>query len=336
MKQHTILTVAASLTVLAVGVAFAQNAKLMDTALERSVPYQIARSELSTTIDRLERVKNDPLATKPEMLDAQLNVDTARANLTQTGIDVRKNFAREFYAWQEAKDALDVAKLKFQFAQTSLTAAQVRFKSGAINQIELNRAEADARSADADQDGAEADLAAAASVLRTRLGDLPAVNATLEAAPKPNKANLEANLERHPRAIEARARLERAKLDLDIKDNDFTAPVDVQNAKTAVANAQKSLNDTQSNLRTALNAAWDAFNAADKAVPVRERNAKVAQDDLAAQQARLAKGLIPRLTVLQAQITLEGAQLALGQAKHRRDLSVMDLALAANMDLWAK
>jgi outer membrane protein TolC len=310
--------------------------KLFALALERSVPYSLAKSELKSAGEKLERVKSDPLAIKPDLLEAQFGFDTARVGLTASNLEVRRNLSRELFAWLEAQDSLDLAKLKNTLAAAKLNAARVRFKSGAINQIEVNRSEAEARSADTDQDNASADLQATAATLRTRLGELPATNLALEPTPKPQRAALEAGLENQPLVVKAKGGLDRAKLDLEIKDNEFTASVEVQAAKTALTNAQRSLEDARSTAKSALSAAWDAFTAAQKATPVRERSTTVAKEDLTAQQARFAKGLISKLAVLQAQIALESAQLALSQAQHRLALSVVELAAGANLDLWAK
>ena len=314
--------------------------KLFALALERSVPYSLAKSEFKSAGEKLERLKSDPLAIKPDLLEAQFGLETARVGLTASNLEVRRNLSRELFAWLEAKDTLDLSKLKNGLAAANLNAARVRFKTGAINQIEVNRSEAEARSADTDQDNANADLEAAASTLRTRLGELPAANLpgnlTLEATPKPQRATLETGLENQPLVVKAKGGLDRAKLDLEIKDNEFSASVEIQAAKTAFTNAQRNLEDARSTAKSVLSAAWDAYTAAQKSIPVRERSASVAKEDLTAQQARFAKGLISKLTVLQAQITLESAQLALSQAQHRLALSVVELAASANLDLWVK
>jgi outer membrane protein TolC len=327
--------VLASSTLASVALAQAPN-KLFTLALERSVPYSLAKSDLKSATEKLERVKSDPLAIKPDLLEAQIAFDAARVGLTSSNLEVRRNLSRELFAWLEAQDTLDLAKLKNTLAAANLNAARVRFKTGAINQIEVNRSEAEARSAETDQDNASADLEAAAATLRTRLGELPAANLTLEPTPKPNRATLEAGSENQPLLVKAKGGVDRAKLDLEIKDNEFTASVDVQAAKTALTNAQRNLEDARSTAKSSLSATWDAFTAAQKAIPVRERSATVAKEDLSAQQARFAKGLISTLAVLQAQITLESAQLALSQAQHRLTLSVVELAASANLDLWAK
>ena len=308
--------------------------KLLEVALERSVPYQLARSDLKSASDKLERLKADPLAVKPELLEAKLGLESANVNLLSSKLDVRKNLTKELFAWLEAKDSLDLAKLKTGLAQANLAAAQVRFKSGSINQLEVNRSEADAKSAVIDQDGAETDLDGAAGNLTTRLGSLPAMNLALEPTPKPARAMLEAGLGSHPRVVEAKGRVERARLDLEIKDNEFTAQVEVSTAKTALSNAQKTFEDSKALVKVALSNAWDAYSNAVKAVPVRERSRGVAKDDFEAQQARFKKGLISKLAVLQSQVSLEQAELALRQAQHRLALSVMELAVTANTDLW--
>jgi hypothetical protein len=52
--------------------------KLFALALERSVPYSLAKSELKSAGEKLERVKSDPLAIKPDLLEAQFGFDTAQ------------------------------------------------------------------------------------------------------------------------------------------------------------------------------------------------------------------------------------------------------------------
>jgi outer membrane protein TolC len=310
------------------------NNKLLEVALERSVPYQLTRSDQREANEKLERIKSDPLAIKPELLEAQLTAELAKLNLTASLLEVRKALSKEFYAWLEAKDSLALAKLKSALSEANLAAARVRFKSGAINQLEVAKVEADAKSASIDQENADSDLESAANALTIRLGKLPAANTTLEVNPKPQRANLEAALGSHPKVVEARGRLDKAKLDLDIKDNEFSASVDIANAKTVLNNAQKAFEDSKSLIKTALANAWDSYVNAGKSVPVRERSRAVAKDDRDAQQARFSKGLVSKLAVQQSQLSYGLAELALEQAQHRLALSVIELASSANLDLW--
>jgi outer membrane protein TolC len=310
--------------------------KLFEIATNRSAAYKVALSDLTQATTKLERVRNDPLAVKPELLNAQLELESAKANLTATGLELRRNLTREYNTWKEATQSLEVAKLRLQLSQGNLQAAQVRFKAGAINSVDLARAEADTRGAQVEVTNAESDLATAAANLRVRIGELPTPNAPAETTPKPDRKALEASLENHRSIVQARGVLERARLDVQIKDNDFTAPVEVQNARTVLENAERNLEDLRSNLKTALATTWDAYQAALSAVPIRERNVQVARDELAAQTQRFQKGLIPKLTLMGSQVQLETAQLALEQARNRVSLSILELAVTANLDLWAK
>jgi outer membrane protein TolC len=310
------------------------SSNLLEMALERSVPYQLARSDQNTANDKLDRIKADPLAIKPELLEAQLGAESGRVNLTAARLEVRRGLTTEFFAWQEAKDAVAVAKLKTNLAQGNLNAAQYRFKSGAINQLEVAKVEAEYKNALIDQENADSDFDGAVNALTTRLGTVPAANATLGAIPKPQRAPLEAALSNHPKVVEARGRMDKAKLDFEIKDNEFSATVDVTNAKTTLSNAQRGFEDSKTLVKTALSSAWDAYSNAAKSVPVRERSLAVAKDDFEAQQARFKKGLVSRLAVQQSQLAFAQAGLVVSQAQHRLVLSVVGLALGANLDLW--
>ncbi len=310
--------------------------KLFELALSRSASVQSAKSDLSEATAKLERTKADPLAIKPELLAAQISVDAAGANFIASRLDLRKNLTRDYFAWTENQDALDLAKLKQQLSQLNLTAAQVRFKAGAINAVELSRAESEARSSSIDLDGSQTDLDGAATNLKTRLGELPKIGETMPATPKPTRAALEASLENNPRFVNAQAQLERSKLDVLIKDNEFTPQAEIDSAKIALENAKRSLDDTRTSFRSNLGTAWDAYQTALAAIPARERNTNVSQDELKAQEARLAKGLASKLNVLQSRVALEQSQFVLSQSRRRAALAVLDLAGLANLDLWKK
>jgi outer membrane protein TolC len=315
--------------------ALAQSTdKLLETALQRSVSYQLARSDLKAANEKNERIKSDPLTIKPELLEAQLGLESKTINLTATKLEVRKAMYQEVFAWLEAREALAISKLRTDLANANLNAATVRFKSGAINQLELNRNEGEAKNALIDQENAATDLEGAANAIKVRLGELPRLPFALEAMPKPQRTSFEVALAQHPRVVQARAQVDRGRLDLEIKDNEFSAPVDISNAKTNLLNAQQGLEDSKAQVKTAFSGAWDAYENSIKAVPVRERSRTVAKQELAAQQSRLSKGLVSKLAVQQAQIGFAQAELALMQAQGRLVMAVLGLASAANLEAW--
>ncbi len=317
--------------------AFAQTPpKLYEAALSRSDAFEIAKSELQSSQDRLERLQNDPLAIKPDLLEARVTKDVAVARLTAVKLEVRKTVTSEYFAWTEAEDALDFAKIKLEFAQVSLNAAQARFKTGAITSIELKRGEAETRSSEVDVTNTDTDFTASSDALKARIGYLPDAQQTPETTPRPQRATLEASLENHLKWIAAKGTLERVRLDFEIKNNEFTAIVEKNAAKTAVSDAERNLTDVRYNLKTIFAASWDAYQNSFNAIAPKERLVQNAQEEVKTQQQRLEKGLISRLTVQQAQVSLAQAVMVLNQTRHRFSLSVLNAANAVNLDLWVK
>jgi outer membrane protein TolC len=336
MKKYFVASVL-FYTILFSGFAFAQTPpKLFEAALSRSDAFEIAKSELQSTKERFERLQTDPLAIKPDLLEARVSNDLAIARLTAVKLDMRKTLTGEYFAWTEAQDALDYAKIKLEFAQANLNAAHARFKTGAITNVELKRIEAEMRGNEVDATNSLAGLAATSDALKARVGLLPDADQTAETTPRPQRAGLEASLENHVKLIAAKGTLERAKLDFEIKNNEFTANVEKNAAKTVVSDAERNLTDVRYNLKTIFAATWDAYQNTFNAIAPKERILQNAQDELKTQQQRLEKGLISKLVVQQAQVLLAQSVAVLNQTRHHFSLTVIDAATAVNLDLWVK
>jgi outer membrane protein, heavy metal efflux system len=330
-----IITLAFVALLAASSLASAQvSQKLVDTAYTRNVGVKDAENELEESQLKLERNTADPLATKRDVFEAQLDVRTNTANLIAAKLEVRQNLTRELLAWDEAKDELHVVGMKLESAQQSLKSSQIKYQNGAINAVELARAEDAAQSAVTDKNKAENDVVVAASAVTRRLGTLPQ-DLKLEVTPRPELKTLKDSLMEHKNVLQAKASLERAQFDLRVKDNEFTPQSEITQAKNSVKLNEKRLEDAIQSQRVALQNAWDAFQNALNAIASRERSLEVSRNDLAGQQTRLAKGLVSKLSVLNTQITFESAKNSLQASRNAVMRAVTDLAVAANVDVWS-
>jgi outer membrane protein, heavy metal efflux system len=308
--------------------------KLVDTAYARNVGVQNAENDLEDAQLKLERTTADPLATKREVFEVQLDVRTNTANLIAAKLEVRQNLTKELLAWDEAKDELRVVVMKLEAAQQALKSSQIKYQNGAINAVELARAEDSAQSAVTDKNKAENDVVVAASAVTRRLGKLPQ-DLKLEVTPRPELKTLTESLMQHKNVLQAKASFERAQFDLRVKDNEFTPQSEITQAKNAVKLSEKRLEDAIQSQRVALQNAWDAFQNALNAIASRERSLEVSRNDLTGQQTRLAKGLVSKLSVLNTQITFESAKNSLQSSRNAVMRAVTDLAIAANVDVWS-
>jgi outer membrane protein len=320
---------------MSVQMALAQTPpRWVETSLEQVPSYISAKANLKDALTKLDHLESDTLATALERKVAKVELAAAEASLVATRLGTRKALVQGYFTWLEASDTLELAGLAHTLAQGNLKAAQARFKAGAINAIDQAKAEGDAKAAQQDFEDAQTALENTQTALKEQADALPDPKTKPEVTPKPVRAQLEANLNKHPQMLSASATLEKVKVDLSLKDNEFTAPIEITAAKNTVSSAQRAFEDTQQNIKSSFKRAWDAVASASNAIAARSSALEVSQNEYAGQKARFDKGLIPRLTLLQSQISLERAQLAVKTAQHRYAVSVLDLALAANLDLW--
>jgi hypothetical protein len=177
---------------------------------------------------------------------------------------------------------------------------------------------------------------AAIEVLKDRLGFVPDAKIPSDATPRPNKQLLERNLELNLRLVEAKGVLARAKLDFEIKDNEFSAAVEISEARRAVLNAERNLADVRYASKAALTTRWEVFQSAVAALTARERAVGLANAELKTQSERLEQGLVSKLVVLQARVNVVQQQISLEQGRQRFALAVLELAVLVNLDVWAK
>ncbi len=308
--------------------------KWFSAALARSDSFSIALSEAQNAKIRLQRLKSDPLATKPLLLEASTTLELAEARVIAARLDVRRSVLQDTFAWNSAANALDLASARANLADANARAANARFKTGAITNSELNRAEADLRAAQSEVTSARSEWLAASEVLRSRLGFAADASLPNVATPRPQKIILEKSIENNLRVVETRGSLARAKLDLTIKDNEFTAPVEINEARRSVANAERNLADARNVVKTGLVNRWETYQSTVNAITARERGVQLARDELKTQSDRFSRGLVSQLVVLQAKVNL-AQQLALfEEARQRFSLAVLELAVLVNVDVW--
>lgn len=101
-----------------------------------------------------------------------------------------------------------------------------------------------------------------------------------------------------------------------------------------MSNFERNLAEARVSTRTSLTSRWEAYQTAQSALTARERAVALAIDELKTQNERLGRGLVSKLVVLQARVTLLERQVVLQQARHRLAIGALDLAQLVNVDIW--
>jgi outer membrane protein TolC len=76
------------------------------------------------------------------------------------------------------------------------------------------------------------------------------------------------------------------------------------------------------------------YQSAVSALTARERAVSLANDELKTQTQRLEQGLVSKLVVLQARVSLVQQQVSLEQGRQKFSLAVLELAILVNLDIW--
>jgi outer membrane protein TolC len=313
-----------------------QAPQLLPAALERSLSYQEALENLAEVKTKLDQTNSDPLATGLDELTAKGNWELAKANALAARLAVRRDTLRDWGGYRQAVGALEVAQLRDSLAKGNLTAAQARFKAGAINRLELVKAEAEARDASQASLEAQSDLDTALGNLRLRIGELPKPDAVREAMPKTTLEVLLKAVELTPRVIEARNRWERAKVDVASKTPEANSASEMAQAQAALTTSERGLADVRASTSRAIQTAWEALGNQQSGLASRERALDTARAELKAQETRLQQGVSSRFMVLQARIQLKTAENNLEQAQYRVLQALVDAAIAANVNVWGQ
>lgn len=308
------------------------TAELWGASISRSVPVDIAKAELEQAKAEVAKVKGDPLALRENMLNATARLEQAKANLQAAQYGLRRTLAQELAALSSAEFELSLSKARSEIADINLKAAQVRAKAGAINRLDLEKAETEARNARTSMSQAQGALDIARNNVKTRTGTLP--KQKLSNFPSPKKEPLVKALAEHPRQTRADAQITLNKYKVNVMSTDLTAPVELQAVRNSLSSSQKSAEDTSRELLSGLNSAWQSYQNALISLKSRQRSYNASVKDVQVQSGRFKKGLISRVAMLQSRLESLQAEANLDAARSAIESNLAGLAVSANVNVW--
>ena len=293
-------------------------------APEMSADVATRRIDLDVASRTAARAELDPLATGLERLQAEQGLAAAAASLASAERSARSSALQAYVAVVQARDAEAQAAVRADLAQRNLAAARVRHEAGAITDLALSQAAADAETAERTARDAATDLAFAWSDLAAIVG-IPADELrTAGLAPVPAALPELPDLERdladlasvHAGIATAERALALAELRLRGVDHEGSSPNAISDARDDVATARRRVEDAVRNAEQQLRAAHQNLLVAYGRLDDARTADAAAVTTLDAQQVRQEAGELSPIAWLQAQLDRERAAASLRASVH--------------------
>ena len=341
MKVVNLKTVCFLLLALIVsGLAFAQEESPAATelsfadALARAAQVDAdvitARVDLESAERDLARVRQDPLALRIPILQAEQAVQQARQALDISILSAQSDVANAYASAKEADTALLLAQAQQGISQTQFDATNIRFNAGAATSLDVDRARNTLESSQRDTADANQSRVLAYDQLASLVG-LPnnlVLTDIVPASEIPALETIIANLSSNSSITRNRHALDLSQAQLAAIDNAFSARSDIDAARDSVSNAQTRLNDGLRSLEISIRQTYNGVLAAQSRVANASANLTTSQEDLNAQQVRYDAGSISLLELEQSKLSIMNSRSQLETAQHALASSVRQLELA--------
>jgi len=325
------LAVAASLAFLSA--AMAQPLESFLARADRAVGVVTAALDRDDAQRALQRSQADPLALRPELLQAQQRAALTDAQAREALFEAYTTVAAAYAQVRETEYQVAIASAGRDLAERALAVARLRFERGSATDLEVQAAETDLAEADRGLNAARDGLALARSNLVGITGleltaSEPIARERLVTLTVPDDASLVAAAAEVPSVLQVRHGLALAELQVELLDPSFASRSQIDQAALqrdqAAAGASEALRGVTLLLRSRANTLASALEgdriAQDALAQAREREA--------IERRRLDAGLISELAFEQALLQTLQAELRAVQAEHALLNAALELQAA--------
>ncbi len=297
-----------------------------------------ARLELINTESTLARTAGDPLALRPDLLQAEHAANLATVQLRQAELDALVDIASAYTALLEAREQVSLANAGVELATTGVNIAQIRVANGSATSLDLREAEVSLENALAMLSAAQNGLSIATGNLEGMIGssvapvDLDHVAPSLLGGVPPLDEVLLAAA-RTPELMQVEQGLELATLALEVLDPSYAAPASIEHARTQLDTTEQLVGEARRGFDLqARNLHLQAVNALRMLEVEREVHAN-ASERVSIASERLEAGIIARIEF--DSISIEGmtASLELMKAENAYLLALLRLSAGTLVDL---
>ncbi len=290
-----------------------------------------ARLELINAESTLARTAGDPLALRPELIQAEQAASLAAVQLHQAELDALVDIASAYTALLEAREQVSLAVAGAELATTGVQIAQIRVANGSATSLDLREAEVSLENSLAMLSAAQNGLGIATGNLEGMIGisvlpdDLEPIAPSLLGSVPPLEEVLVAAAST-PELVQVEQGLELATLALEVLDPSYAAPASIENARTQLETTAQLVNEARRGLDLqARNLHLQAENALRMLEVEREAHANTS-DRVSIAKERLEAGIIARIEF--DSINIEGmtASLELLKAENAYLLALLRLS----------
>ena len=280
------------------------------------VNAQLTLDDAETSLDRTEA---DPLALRLERAQAQQRSDLSAAQLRQARYQAIADVAAAYTGLLEAQAQRDLASAAREVRTQVVDITKIRVERGSATALDLQEAQNDLQDAEKNLRAAEQGVDLAKTNLEGLLGqEVDAVEPISEEvlAALPSLETVLLNLRQNPQLVQVGQGVELAEIGLDLLDPSYASRAQLDNARLQLSQTEESAKEARRGLELQ---ARSLYNNARTALQT-YRNAAAALESATEretlEQQRLDAGLIADITFKQTQLATFNAFIATLQAKH--------------------
>lgn len=280
------------------------------------------------------RTEADPLALRPDLLQARQRAELATAEAAHARYQAYVDVARAYAQVREAELQVALAEAGRDLAHRGLEIARLRYERGSATQLDVQEAETNLLEADRGvqvaRDGAALartnlagvtglDVAGSEPVARDRLAGLAA----------PDARTLEDAIDGVPRVMQLRHAVALADLGVELLDPSFASRAQIEQAQTNRDQATAGLREARRGVSLQLTSLANGLHSAIEGDRIAQDALRQAREREAIERRRLEAGLIAEIAFDQALVQTMQAELQAVQAEHALIAAVLELQAGA-------
>lgn len=336
--SHLFLTAALAVTSL----SFAQTQLTLPTALQQALTQGAdLRTQNATLVNAradLAAKEGDPSVLVLQLTQAKNTAALETVRLDSTRLSVASSVITAYANLYEAQENIELQTAQVALDGRNLEIARARLQARNGTQLDVDKAVNTLASSRQSLVDLQANLPVLSNRLETLLGRSLGGNLTLAALPQVTGnscklEDLEKGLEaRLPNVLQTAQNVSLNQLNVQLSDNDYTAPSTLRDNKTNLENASRNLETSRQNAQTSLRDAWRNVQNAAEQVRIRSQDLTNARTDLTQAQTRFRSGTISRLQLQQTEVSTQRSAYQALQAQNNHLKALTNLSTQGGMD----
>jgi outer membrane protein len=287
----------------------------------------------------LKAKESDPSTLILPLTQAQNTMELEAARVQAKRIEVVGSVTNAFISLYEAQENIKTLEANVALDQRNLDVAKAKLAQKNGTQLDVSKADNTLASNKQSLSDAKANLPILSNKLEPLLG--LGLNTNLIAAAPPafkevkiDLAALQNGLEKRVASVlQVSQSTEIANLNVQLSDNDYTAPATLRDNKTTLENAKRSLETSRSSAITNLRDANRGVLNALERVKVADKDLDNQKESLAQDQVKFKNGTISRLQLEQTQVATLRSQFSYLQATNNYLKALNQVSSAAGTDV---